>query len=184
MAYRSRSKCLATHISCLLARWSHAFFVGILAIACLSACDSQDEGVASSISGYNYTIEGIQEFHVNGAWGGNLGIGAGYDKVCCIALPKKWTPGLSATVEWRRTECQGDRVNRCPRGSGVWHYKTLKETIPIEPYDHSGSLQVMFLPNDEIKILVSMLDPDHPDHPLKLGRPHPIDHPEWTPYQP
>jgi len=144
----------------------------------------KSEGTASSISGYNYTAEGIQEFFVNGAWGGNLGIGSGYGRVCCVMLPDKWTPGLSATVEWVRTDCgdlYGSVHSRCGYETKDWPYKTLKKEIPIEPYERPNSVQVMFLPDDEIKIYVSPFDPQHPEHPGKLGRPHPIGHPEWKP---
>ena len=163
-------------------------FVFLTLQACSKAddADKKPEGTPVSISGYNYTIEGIQEFYVNGEWGGGLGIGAGYDMTCCVMLPDKWTPGLSATLEWRRSDCQGNGPGneRCPFGTHGegWHEKTLKSTVPIEPYDRPNAVQVMFLPNDEVKIYVVPVDPDHPDHPAKLGRPHPIDHPEWKPY--
>jgi hypothetical protein len=175
------------HRSSRLIRW--AFFVFLSAFT-LTACGEKKkeaEGSASSISGYNYTIEGIQEFYVNGAWGGNLGIGdGGGTNVCCIMLPRKWTPGLSATVEWRRTDCRGDRKKRCPRGVGGegWPHESLKKTVPIEPYDRPYELYVAFLPNDEVKLYVTPISPEDPAHPLKLGRAHPLDHPEWKPYQP
>ena len=158
-------------------------FVFLTLQACSKAddADKKPEGTPVSISGYNYTIEGIQEFYVNGEWGGGLGIGAGYDMTCCVMLPDKWTPGLSATVEWRRTDCKGDKVKRCPErveDLDKWPMSSTKKVIPIEPYDRPNAVQVMFLPNDEVKIYVVPVDPDHPDHPAKLGRPHPIGHPE------
>jgi len=154
----------------------------ILTQGCGQEETSNSEGTASSIDGYNYTAEGINEFYVNGAWGGDLGIGSGYGKTCCVMLPDKWVPGLSATVEWRRTDCRGDRKERCPariEDLDKWPMLTIKKDISIEPYERPNSVQVMFLPNDEIKIYISHLAPHHPEHPGKLGRPHPIGHPEW-----
>ncbi len=166
-------------------------FVFLTLQACSKAddADKKPEGTPVSISGYNYTIEGIQEFYVNGAWGGNLGIGDGGGSiVCCVMLPDKWTPGLSATVEWRRSDCQGNGPGneRCPFGTHGegWHEKTLKSTVPVEPYDRPNTLQVMFLPNDEVKIYSSMYDAGHTSHPSKLGRPYPIGHPEHPAYKP
>ena len=165
--------------------WICRFLVGVLLLIGLAACDSKDEGSASSISGYNYTIEGIQEFYVNGAWGGAISIGGGGgSSVCCIMLPKKWTPGLSATVTWVRSDCQGDRINRCPNGGDTWPHKTLEATVPIEPYDRPYTTYVAFLPNDEVKIYVTPMGLISPKHPAKLGMPRPLDHPEWRPYQP
>lgn len=160
--------------------------VGVFLLIGLTACDSKDEGSASSIAGYNYTNEGIQEFYVNGAWGGGISIGGGGGSfVCCIMLPKKWTPGLSATVKWVRSDCQGDRVKRCPRGTGGngWQPdKALEATVPIEPYDRPDTTYVAFLPNDEVKIYVTPMGLLSSKHPAKLGRPRPLDHPEWKPY--
>jgi len=157
-------------------------FMTLQACSKAKEAESKQEGMAVAISGYNYTIEGIQEFFVNGEWGGGLGIGAGFDKVCCVMLPEKWTPGLSATVEWRRSDCGGKGPGnaRCPFGTHGegWHAKTLKATVFIEPYERPNAVQVMFLPNDEVKIYVSHFGPQHPDHPGKLGYPHPIGHPE------
>ena len=58
-------------------RLLRCLLVGVILLISLNACDSKDDGSPSSISGYNYTIEGIQEFYVNGQWGSNLGIGDG-----------------------------------------------------------------------------------------------------------
>lgn len=160
-----------------------------LLVCLLQACGktedpAKEEGSASSISGYNYTIEGIQEFYVNGQWGGNLGIGdGGGSNVCCVNLPKKWTPGLSATVTWRRSDCggQGPGNERCPIGGDKWYFKNLEATVPIESYDRPYTMYVAFLPNDEVKIYVTPVGLRNPNHPANLGKPRPLDHPEWKP---
>jgi len=147
---------------------------------------ARPEGSVSSISGYNYTIEGIQEFSVNGAWGGGISIGGGGGNVCCVELPEKWTPGLSAKVSWRRTDCRGDKKIRCPErieDLEKWPEVTTTKVVAIEPYDRPNTVQVMFLPNDEVKIYVFDAGPIHPEHPSKLGQPRPLDHPEWKPAQ-
>lgn len=163
-------------------------FVFLTLQACSKAddADKKPEGTPVSISGYNYTIEGIQEFYVNGAWGGGISIGGGGGSiVCCVMLPDKWTPGLSATVEWRRTDCKGDKFKRCPErveDLDKWPMLSTKKNVLIEPYDHPNGVQVMFLPNDEVKIYSFRAGVLNPDHPSKLGAPRPLDHPEWKPY--
>ena len=165
----------------------YAIATALLAImvqGCSKAEPPKQEGTASSIAGYNYTTEGIQEFFVNEAWSGGLGIGEGGGSiVCCVMLPDKWKEGLSATVSWRRSDCGGVDENgdsKCAKMEiGTWPKKTLKKEVPIELYSQPSRVQVMFLPNDEVKIYVSSLGPQHPDHPSKLGRARPLDHPEW-----
>jgi hypothetical protein len=171
------TQCLATRLALLLM------------VCLLPACDSaEQEGSASSISGYNYTNEGIQSFYVNGQWGGAISIGGGGGSYgCCVTLPQKMKPGLSAKVTWVRSDCQGDRIKRCPRGTGGngWAQdKTLEATVPIERYERAYTTYVAFLPNDEVKIYVTLEGLGNPNHPAKLGRPRPLDHPEWKPYQP
>ncbi|WP_172202816.1 DUF3304 domain-containing protein [Niveibacterium sp. COAC-50] len=165
----------------LAAAWLAAFLNGCGNKAANDA--AKPEGSVSSISGYNYTIEGIQEFSVNGAWGGGISIGGGGGNVCCVELPEKWSQGLSAKVTWERSDCGGSGPGneRCPFGKHPWPRKALEATVAIEPYDRPNTVQVMFLPNDEVKIYVFDAGPIHPEHPSKLGQPRPLDHPEWKP---
>jgi hypothetical protein len=182
---------LTTMIQFTFPRLALGLLLALLLTACRQSADqaatpAKPTGTPVSISGYNYTIEGIQEFYVNGAWGSNLGIAdGGGSTVCCVQLPDKWTPGLSATVKWERSDCGGNGPGnaRCPFGTGGegWHLKNLDATVPIEPYERPYDLQVMFLPGDEIKLYVFGAGPINPAHPSKLGRPHPIGHPEWKP---
>lgn len=163
--------------------------LGLLLALLLAGCRQSAEqaakpaGTPVSITGYNYTFEGIQEFSVNGAWGGGVSVGGGNGMVCCVQLPDKWRPGLSATVKWQRSDCGDESVGgqRCPFGGNSWPHKDLEATVPIAPYERPNDLQVMFLPGDEIKLYVFWAGPIHPAHPSKLGRPHPIGHPEWKP---
>lgn len=159
----------------------------VLALLGLSACapanpgPKKEEGVPVGIMGYNYTIEGIQEFSVDGEWGGGISIGGGGKGVlCCVVLPPKWRPGLSAKVRWRRSDCGGSGPGnaRCPIGGDVWHFKNLESTVAIEPYERPDRVMVVFLPQDEVKIYImgSKADEEELD---KLGDPRPLDHPEW-----
>ncbi len=158
----------------------------------LTACSKEplkNEASSSSISGYNYTSEGIQEFFVTGAWGSGISIGGGGAMVCCVNLPDKWTPDLKVTVEWERSDCgpEGPRGSRCPVPPDLeitgklppWAHKKLKKNVPIEPYEKSDTVQVFFLPNDEVKVYVYPDDPHAVGHPAKLGPPHPLDNPNW-----
>lgn len=163
----------------------------LLGVLLLTACSKEspkNEASSSSISGYNYTSEGIQEFFVNGTWSGGISIGGGGATVCCVNLPDKWTPDLRVTIEWERSDCgeRGPTNTRCPplpagfeagQTPPPWHYKKLKKEVPIEPFEKGDTIQVFFLPNDDLKIYVSSLGPGHQDHPAHLGHPHPVGNP-------
>lgn len=168
----------------LLLGWA---LFAVLLTAC-SKAPPKNEASSSSISGYNYTREGIQEFYVNGAWGGAISIGGGGATVCCVNLPDKWTPDLKVTIEWKRSDC-GERGpggnDRCPSFSHLqagdeipeWQMKNMKKEVAVESFEKGDTVQVFFLPNDEVKVYVSSLGPGHQDHPAHLGRPHPLDNP-------
>ena len=158
-----------------------------LLLALLPACEpmpnlAQQDTSVSSIEGYNYTIEGIQTFSVNGEWGSNISPGSGGRSiVCCVEIPKKWKPGLSATVKWERTDCRNDE-KRCPKrieDVDKWPMLHLTKEVPVEPYDRPYTTYVVFLPGDEVKIYVSTTGPDHPDHPSRLGKVRPLDYSDW-----
>lgn len=157
----------------------------VIGIVALVACDSNftpppaDNMAGSSLSAYNFSAEGIQEYFVDGAWGSGVGIGSGGGQVCCVKIPRKWHDKLEVTIEWKRSDCgKGVDENgnsKCadePRRP----QKTLKKIVPIEPYSEPGVTQVIFLPHDEIKIFVSNMDIGHLDHPSKFGdiAPHPL----------
>lgn len=160
-----------------------------LALFSLASCAPADpgpkkeEGVPVGIEGYNYTIEGIQEFSVDGAWGGGISIGGGgAGVVCCVVLPPQWRSGLSAKVRWVRSDCRGTGPGnpRCPFGTGGegWHHQNLEVEVPVEPYERPNRVMVVFLPKDEVKIYVMSSKVSLEDFE-KLGDPRPLDHPEW-----
>lgn len=154
----------------------------------LAGCDSSftpppvDNTAVSSLSAYNFSSEGIQEYFIDGSWGGGVGIGSGGGQVCCVKIPRKWHDKLEVTVEWRRSDCGVPKSPQCSHEnavSGSWPMKTLKKKFAIEPYSAPDTVQVFFLPHDEIKIYVSDMSPGHQDHPSKLGRARPISEEEF-----
>ncbi|MFG6447147.1 DUF3304 domain-containing protein [Roseateles sp. BYS180W] len=171
--------------------WLVSAAVVLLLTGCYKAPEPDKDSIPTSIVGYNFTSEGIQEFYVDGGWGGNVSIGGGgTSNVCCVTLPAKWRPGLEVTVEWRRTDCGPGRVGGplCPISRNEthiatdekpWPKKTLKKVVSIEPYERVWDLQVMFLLNDEVKVYSSRYASWHPSHPSGLGWPRPLDNPDW-----
>lgn len=150
--------------------WGMALLVGMSVAAC-----SGDEKIGVSYSAYNHTDEDIVAIVINGE-GGILdasahGEGGG---MCCVVLPKKWRPGLMATIKW---QLDGDWL-RDERGEvvirdgkkvlvpGPWK----ERTVEVPKYDEEmGMFFIHFFPNDEVKVLVSKYGASSPHHPL----PHP-----------
>ncbi|NNA45409.1 DUF3304 domain-containing protein [Pseudomonas lactis] len=124
--------------------------VGVaLLITALMGCngEEEDKGPAiAKISGYNHTENYIHRFFINGSWGGNVfAYGGGGKFVCCIKYPREWRPDLTATVRWSTSSSD-------PEGPDdvYWH----EEVVPIEYYDKLGSLNVHFLPDNKVRLLI------------------------------
>jgi hypothetical protein len=74
-------------------------------------------------------------------------IAAGY------SLPRTWTPGMKVKVRWSRPI----------KGEDNW----LEKTTTIPRYEQVGDLYVHFYPNDEVRVVVSRVGTENPDHPLQ-----------------
>ena len=142
----------------------------LLALSALSACSDQEMG---SITGVNHTGEGIQSFSIDNAGGSSVGRYGISGVVCCAAYPSKWSPELKVTVEWERTDCEGheDLCTLEAARAGTTPYKTIKKTIPIEKHTDSGSIYVVFLPHDDVRIYITNYYPESERFPSKLGFP-------------
>lgn len=167
-------------------RWTK-HVLALFALLALAACDVTNDDrpdpnvAASSLSRYNFSSEGIQEFYVDGVWGSGVGIGSGGGSVCCVMIPRKWHEGLQVTVEWRRSDCGVPKSPECTlENVGNWPKKTLKKTVPIEPYDEPDETQVFFLPHDEIRVYVTKYGAHSPHHPAGLGGARPLTDDEFN----
>jgi hypothetical protein len=153
----------------------------LLLAGCKPEALKKAEPVTVAITGYNFTAEGIQEYFVNAMYGSNLPpYGGGGATSCCVNLPAKWTPRLNVEVHWtighytepweKRKHMTVAEETRC-----CWTERTFSKTVPIESYeaDKMGSLQVFFLPDDQIKVWVYPAGPQNPGHPSRMGYPEP-----------
>jgi len=135
-------------------------FAFVLVLA-LTGC-LEEEKVPLSYLALNKTDTGIVSIVVNGE-GGILDAsprGGGGSIVCCVVLPKRWRPGLMATIKWQEddipvNDANGKRVLR--NGVPLATESPWKErTIEIPRYSESmGDFYIVFFPGDEIKVAVS-----------------------------
>lgn len=131
-----------------------------------SACS--DATIPASVRGYNHMKDlSVHYFTVNGTGGPNVRPESGGGETCCIRLPKRWKPGLKATVAWEYDQKEGDR-RPLPENQ--------KAEVDIPEYPFGGSFQVHFYAKHKIKVVVSPCSPEHPFYPMKA-----IDLAPWEP---
>lgn len=125
---------------------------------------------AGDLSGINHTQQGVNYFTVNGYRAGLTG------NSCCIMLPRKWTPGLKAHVEW---EVDPDPFEKIPRkkkgfefeeGAYARHaakYQKHSAIVDIPKYTETCGMTVHFLPCNQVKVTTSCVGYGTPDYPIK-----------------
>ncbi|BAV78203.1 hypothetical protein PCAU_5994 [Pseudomonas chlororaphis subsp. aurantiaca] len=149
-------------------------FLIISSVSVVSACQADSKMLASPVTGYNHASSNINSFSVNGAGGGNLGPHeGGGSQVCCGSIPRYWTPGIRAIVEWEkdpnpREKIKRDKYGQLEAGDYQRHaagYTRHKVTVDVPKYDEPGSLNVHFLPCDQVRVSATGITPGYPGYP-------------------
>lgn len=140
-------------------QWTLRILSAVLLITTLMGCNGEepDTGPATaSIIGYNNTENYIHRFFVDENWGGNIrAYSGGGGIVCCINYAREWHPDLTATVRWSTSASKPN-----PYEGETWH----EQIVPIERYDQLGSLNVHFLPDNKVRLIISQGSPGFPGY--------------------
>jgi hypothetical protein len=121
----------------------------------------------------------IAEFYVNGYSGANVGReGGGGRSVCCVLLPKKWRPGLTAEVRWdindwtneNRAEIKAGNY-RSVAGQGMAYIAQ----VPVERYEVASHVWVHFFAGGKVRVVSSPIGSEGSRHPIKDDDPHAAD---------
>ncbi|AON53074.1 DUF3304 domain-containing protein [Herbaspirillum seropedicae] len=139
--------------------------VALAMLAIVSGCSNAEAPAARmtlNLVPYNHMTDGIANFDVqikggSKSGGGFLDAGSGGGSmICCVSIPEKWQPGLTAKVTAEVYRNSGEK------------YDIAKE-VPIPEYtrEQAGHLSVHFLRDGEVKIFVTRYALWHPDYPLK-----------------
>ena len=80
--------------------------------------------------------------------------GTGARTTCCVVLPDKWHPGLTAHVKWNVSNWKDDAR------SGSY-----EADVPVDQYAEHAHVWVHFLENGTVRVVVSNYDPSSPDYP-------------------
>jgi hypothetical protein len=154
-------------------------------ILTMTACQAQSKMLPTSVTGYNHTSAAINRFTVNGAGGPNIGPHqGGGSEVCCGVIPRVWTPGLRAIVEWEADPNSNSSTKWPPLGTDAFRAELKKHaaqythhtvTVDIPKYDVAGSLKVHFLPCDQVRVSADNIkfgEPDYPyNYPMNMEEP-------------
>ncbi len=145
----------------------------------LSGCSvGESKFLGGDLNGVNHTSAAINYFSVNGYGGPNIsphGYGGG---MCCVMLPRQWQPGLKFKVEWEtdpKPEIAGDFPGFQDREKYlVWeravraNFQKHSAIVDLPPYeDRLCSLEVHFLPCNQIKVSTSCWRYPSPNSPIK-----------------
>ncbi|AZD51598.1 hypothetical protein C4K20_6228 [Pseudomonas chlororaphis subsp. aurantiaca] len=153
--------------------------VGIAVMLMLLACQTEPKMLAAPVTGYNHTSAAINWFSINGAGGGNLGPHeGGGSQVCCGVVPRYWTPGLRAIVEWEKDpDPYSSKMWPEQPYSDAWtkrmeakkrQYTRHKVTVEIPRYNEPGSLNVHFLPCNEVRVSATGITPGYAGYPYNF----------------
>ncbi|WP_312486545.1 DUF3304 domain-containing protein [Massilia timonae] len=127
-----------------------------------------DKNFATTLTGVHHLGSDyfINKFYINKRINDNVGEGGGGGShVCCLSLPKKWSPALTADVRWEVIH-----ILRAPDSSvqdtgeieGIY-----RAQVPIEKYTESGNFYVHFFSGKRVRIVVSDTPPFSEDHPVQ-----------------
>jgi hypothetical protein len=128
--------------------------------ALLLACKPQETTRAVPYGAVNHTDIGIASIAINGA--GTVLAPPKHGQAggaCCVVVPRQWTPGLTATVQWEENGTfLKDKNGNEVLNDGVpilieAPWKT--RTVPIPRYDGDGDFYVFFFPGDDVRVAMT-----------------------------
>jgi hypothetical protein len=132
------------------------FLVALMTSSLLGAC--KEATAPAAIQVYNHTKDrSIYILMVNGALGPNADpLTGGGKSSCCVSLPEKWRPGLTAKVQWTYDRNSEDDPQLPPQSVDV----------EIPRYEHPGNIHIHLYDKHKVKIAISNCDPEHPFYPM------------------
>ena len=154
-------------------------WIGGCLLVLLAGCSpGTSKFLAGNLNAVNHTSAAINYFSVNGYGGANVspfGYGGG---ACCVILPSQWSPGLKMKVEWETDPDPYAKIKRKPDGFNFdeaalakheANYRRHTAIVELPPYETEGlcSLEVHFLPCNQVKVSTSCWAYPSPNSPIK-----------------
>ena len=154
-------------------------------LAGLAGCNLGEDTATLNITGVDYAGQGIKAFAVvdpddpdNRGGGMSITPYSAGGVQCCYELPEEWREGMTINVVVRYP-LEGDTGDEISASYAKRKAEgTLKHNIQVTVPEYNtparGTLWVQFLPEKKASVVVSDLDPSHPDFPGEVkGWPEP-----------
>lgn len=145
--------------------------VALALTGCTQSNASENDTTAVSIGGYNHvTGQNVNWFSVNGYRTTLTG------NSCCVMIPDRWRPGLTAHIEWEVDPFPNEDIKKKTKGFGYdpgayakhkAKYQHYSADVSIPKYDHLGGFSVHFLPCQQVKVYTGTEGPNSPAYPIK-----------------
>jgi hypothetical protein len=113
----------------------------------------------------------VNEFTIDLGYYGEAGFeGSGTSVVCCVALPRKWRPGMMVDVRWSASDLHDiydveTSKNDYSRAKFLGYYRA---NVEVERYERAGDLIVHFFPKNKVRVVSSDMPPQGEGHPIAL----------------
>jgi len=156
-------------------------------LAGLAGCNLGEDTATLNITGVDYAGRGIGAFAVvdpddpdNRGGGMSITPYSAGGVQCCYELPEEWHEGMTVNVVVRYP-LEGDTTDERSANLAKRQAEgTVNQTIQVDVPEYNtparGTLWVQFLPEKKASVVVSELNPNHPDFPGELkGWPEPSD---------
>ncbi|WP_159877051.1 DUF3304 domain-containing protein [Aquitalea denitrificans] len=140
----------------------------ISTLALLSGCQSMADEATIGIAGRVVSADSSVQI-LNASLNGSGVSGSGGDE-CCMSIPAKWKPGMTATLSWTKDPSPGvnpDGKRRPALPNGIttpewkrWmnsheaNYKKMEKIIPLPKYGETCGVTFVFLPCDDARVIL------------------------------
>jgi hypothetical protein len=140
----------------------------ISTLALLSGCQSMADEATIGIAGRVVNADSSVKI-LRASLNGSGVSGAGGDE-CCMSIPAKWKPGMTATLSWTKDPSPGVNPDgsRPPKltseiSTPEWdrwvkihksNYKKMEKIIPLPKYGETCGVTFVFLPCDDARIIL------------------------------
>ncbi|UTH76617.1 DUF3304 domain-containing protein [Chromobacterium sp. IIBBL 290-4] len=147
-------------------RWLTALILSMLALlaGCQSLAGEEMKGAPARV------VNADKSIRVIWATFNSQGVSGGGGDECCINIPRKWQPGMTAEITWKKDPSP----DKNPDGSAepAWKngmstpewrewmrihkssYKTLRKTINVPKYERTCGVSFIFLPCDDPRVII------------------------------
>nr|WP_199067043.1 DUF3304 domain-containing protein [Chromobacterium sp. ASV5] len=147
-------------------RWLIALVFSILALlaGCQSMAGEEMIGIPARVVNADKSISIIR------ATFNGQGVSGGGGDECCMSIPEKWKPGMTAEITWKKDPSPDKNPDgstepawRNGMSTPEWRewmrihkssYKTLSKTINVPKYGDTCGVTFVFLPCDDARVII------------------------------